>query len=574
MNMNYPWVGHDYRYFLARMLDGYVHFRQNGFVIQWFSPSFGGGLPAFPNPVHLQFTLPQLLVIFVNPWWAMLLSTSIYLVIGYYSCYRLGRDIFRLDWMASILGALFFMTTGFYIQRTAVGHLGYLLFVFVPVFAYLIFSHRWKNWQRGIGFGLLVAIFIYGVGVDLLITVGLMLLMLIPLERLIISDRIDWKNLIVVFGVGALTASFLSAGKLYAVFNYMQHFPRVIQDHFYTQTPQALVGFVMQFVGVPLFTIPLRVLSNNPETVGQMMTALVGGSELGIWEMDVSISPVLVYILFYQVRKWLGNLRGKLVIRKPKLFLRKNDLFAGLALIFGVWLAFEFTTAQGILYGLLRNLPVLRSLHVNTRYATSFVLPLAMVGAFFFDREFSRIDSGKRMRVFSFFFVATFLWLGVYFLLPNDLQSRNFNITQTLTDYQNAVDGEEFHVVDVEDVIDFQVFSSHATSLYPYEPIFGYDLEEFSTQLEPGSIYLEKNGTYNLTNPRSLVYDSDELFARFTTDQKEMMEQFAHYEQPDWNIPSTQHTLNTVSLVTFVLIVFYGIYNVVWGRRRERIRSS
>ena len=178
------------------------------------------------------------------------------------------------------------------------------------------------------------------------------------------------------------------------------------------------------------------------------------------------------------------------------------------------------------------------------------------------------------MRVFSFFFAGTFLWLGVYFLLPNDLQSRNFDVYQTLNDYQNAVDGEEFQVLDVEDVIDFQVFSSQATSLYPYEPIFGYDLEEFSTQLEPGSIYLEKNGAYNLTNPRSLVYDSDELFARFTTDQKEMMEQFARYEQPDWNIPSIQHILNTVSLVTFVLIVFYGIYYVVWGRKREGKRSN
>lgn len=56
----YPLVGSDYRLFGPRLLDTLLHYKVNGFSIEWYTPSFGGGLPAYPNPLQMQFSLQQL----------------------------------------------------------------------------------------------------------------------------------------------------------------------------------------------------------------------------------------------------------------------------------------------------------------------------------------------------------------------------------------------------------------------------------------------------------------------------------------------------------------------------------
>lgn len=562
VNTFYPLVGHDYRYFLPRLVDSFIHYQQNGFSVQWFTPSFGGGLPAFPHPQHLQFSLNQLLTFLVNPWLATLITISIFTVVGYVCVYRLFVDELELGWMASNLGALFFIGNGLYIQHSTTGS-GYEGFPLIGVLLLVLVSRKVSTLQAGVAAGVVMAVWVHSAGFYLFVIFGLTCLVGFPLLAILFPSRFNYTLVMKKFLAGGVLFLLLSAGKLYAVFSYLQYFPRVVLDDYYSSFPEALVGLAMQFTGVPLFTIPMRLLREDPKAVGQMMTALVGGRGFGLWEMDISISPVLIYILFFQFRKLFSTTRVKRIFQRRSLPVKKGQLYSGLALVFGVWLAFEFTAARGVLYGLIRDLPVLSSLHNNVRYAGSFVLPLVVLGAYFFDREFSRVAAPRRLKVFSFFFVGSLMWLGVYFLIPYELQSRNFNITQTLTDYQNAKAGEDFYVSDVMEVTDNMVFTSHATSLYPYEPIFGYDLEAFLTRLEPGSIYREENQTYNLTNPRSLVYDTDERFARFTTNQKEMMEQFVHYQQPDWDLPPIQGILNTLSGGSFLAVLGWGMVLVL-----------
>jgi hypothetical protein len=83
-NVSYPLVGNDYRLFGPRLIDSLLHYKVNGFSIQWYTPSFGGGLPAYPNPLQMQFSLPQLFTFFVNPWIAILISTAIYIITGFW----------------------------------------------------------------------------------------------------------------------------------------------------------------------------------------------------------------------------------------------------------------------------------------------------------------------------------------------------------------------------------------------------------------------------------------------------------------------------------------------------------
>jgi hypothetical protein len=563
VNLSYPWIGHDYRYFLPRLLDTRVHYLNNGFTVQWFTPSFGGGLPAYFHPQHLQFSLQQLFTYWLHPWVATLLTVCIYTAVGYGMFYLFLREVMDVNWQAGILGALFFISTGFFIQHSTTGtaYEGYPL---IALILFVLYSTRISNLQGGILIGIVLALWIFSAGFYLFVVLGLVIIMMIPLIYLLHPGRVQGGKLFMKALLSVVVFTLLSIGKIYAVFSFMQNFPREIDNHYYSTFFAALVGTIVQLIGVPLFTVPLRVL-RNPSAVGQMMTALVGGQQLGIWEMDISISPVLLYILFFQIRKIPAKIREGMTKKTLALRLNREKKLAFIFLIFAGWIAFSFTSARGWIFDMMHNLPVLKSLHNNPRFAVAFVLPLSILGAKFFDLELLKLVAIKRNRTFVFFFLATLASLGIYFLLPLDLQSRNYNYRTTLEDYQSAKDNEKYYVEKILVIPDMYVFENHASSFYPYEPIFGYENEEFSARLVPGSIYLEEDGYYNMTNPRSLVYDSEELFARFITEEREKLEQFAHYQQLDWDIPPMQHFLNTVSAVTFVGVSGYGLVRLgIW----------
>ena len=52
----YPKVGHDYGFFIPRMLDTYLHSKVNGLAIQWYTANFGAGHR--PTRTHSIFNIP------------------------------------------------------------------------------------------------------------------------------------------------------------------------------------------------------------------------------------------------------------------------------------------------------------------------------------------------------------------------------------------------------------------------------------------------------------------------------------------------------------------------------------
>src|SRR5688500_5556519 len=79
----FPIVGRDNKYFLSRLIDTHLHYRVNGPTIQWYTPTFGGGLPGYPHPLNAQFSLPQLMALVTDPWSAMMIAYAVYILIGY-----------------------------------------------------------------------------------------------------------------------------------------------------------------------------------------------------------------------------------------------------------------------------------------------------------------------------------------------------------------------------------------------------------------------------------------------------------------------------------------------------------
>ena len=62
------YLGHDYGYFLLQLLAGAFWLQNNGlFAVPWFTPAFCSGIPFYPNPQSLYYSLPQFLTFAVGP---------------------------------------------------------------------------------------------------------------------------------------------------------------------------------------------------------------------------------------------------------------------------------------------------------------------------------------------------------------------------------------------------------------------------------------------------------------------------------------------------------------------------
>src|SRR5258706_2174298 len=177
----YPVVGHDFAYIVSHVFDTYLHYRVNGLSIEWYTPSFGGGLPSYAQPQQMQFSLVQLLVFFFNPWQAVVVALLICVAAGIFCFYIFGKDVLKFEWRASLLGALFFVFTGFYIGHVISGAFGFMAFPLLSGIVLVLFWQRWSDLLAGVVVGLILASLIYQAGFYVLVIFLLSGGMLMPL---------------------------------------------------------------------------------------------------------------------------------------------------------------------------------------------------------------------------------------------------------------------------------------------------------------------------------------------------------------------------------------------------------
>jgi len=561
INGDYPFVGHDYSYFIPRMIDIIAHYKHNGLSIQWFTPTFGGGLPAFSNPQHTQFFIPQIFSLVVNPWLSILFSIAIITFIGYFFCYKFITSILNFDWKVAIIGSVFFISNGFYLQHLAAGHLTFLPFPLITLAFYLIFSKK-TVWLNGVSLGIVFAGMLFSGGVHILIAFALAYIMIFPLIALMYPSRINLINSIYISAIGLITSLLLSSGKLFAVNSFVSHFPR---DYFYFNLPYkidsylvAFIGFIFQFVGFPLFVFPSRYLTPENISISDILRTIVNRN-YSFWEIDVSITFPQIAFLYLGIREIFLKVINSIKNDVNKL-IRKIILIV--SLLISVWFSFEFTVGYGILFNITRKLPVINAITVRPRYAAAFLFPLLIiclkpVNKYLYNKSI------LTKRRFGFIYLITLCSFFLYFLVPYKLQDRTFNLNLAMDSYYQVKNNEKLQIRKIGKIEEINTFTEGASSLLPYEAIFGYGLETFAAEIIEGPITLTDGEFLNMTNPYSLVYSEDHSFKRFTKDQYQMMKLFSSYKQPDWNIPNTQIVLNYISGITLISILAYLTYNFV-----------
>ncbi len=549
IHRDYPFVGHDYAYFIPRLVDTGIHMRLHGLSVQWYTPSFGGGLPAFPNPQHMEYSLVQLITLLTTPWLAVLVSTAIISLLGFYFFYKFLNQNLELGWMSSTLGAIFFIANGFYIEHLIVGHLGYQLFPLFGVILYVLTKTQKYYLFTSAVMAIIISMMIHQAGFYLIVIVLLSTGMTLPLLYMYKPEVIDLKYLARLTIPTLVLIAAMAGSKVYASISFMQHFPREVFDEYNVGVLQGIIGMVTQLLGVMNFTPLLILMKRDPSFLAGSLSSLTG-SNYDIWEMDTALSPMLVIFL---ILAWAKLMRR--VLRKPRVRPGRPQMFALILLLLSVWITTEFSLANGIIYSTTKNLPILRSLHVNVRFVSAFIVPLIIIGAY----ELHFFFLNKDMSLYFFITVlSTMLFICSYFALSAQVHVRVFDVSVLNAFQTDILHGKISPVETIENIDGRQGFAPTASSIRAYEPIFGYLGEQFTPQTRPGKILQLEDGYFNMTNPASLVYPEKNQtfpFERIKETDRKNLVTFLNRGQPTWNMPLTQKILNWISVISLVACI-------------------
>jgi hypothetical protein len=569
LNRSYPIIGHDYRLFMPYMLDSYLHQKINGLTIQWYTPSFVGGRPVFPNPQDLEFSLPQFLLWVVNPWIAILASIVVFITIGFIATYYFLKKIVRLGSFASILGAVFFIANGFYIEHMAAGHVTYQAFPLFAVIA-IIFTHpRLPTWLGGLLLSLVVTILLYS-GIHNIPFFLLTAILFFPILYLTRPSLLNWKRFFSIALWGGIATLLICGSKLSAVIYFMRFFPRFAQDNYTTNLLTGTVGMVRQLLGTmtlaPIYRVVNFVLPSESTYQSVVDMSIATGTVYGYWELDASLSPALLLLLAGGAIAFL--------FRKPnlKVPIDKKRLIAIACLILAVWVVIEFTLAKGIIYPLVRDMPVFSSLRVNIRYICAFIFPLAFIGAVIFDNWTKNWKSKARLWVvfllldgFALGALLTYHMIPMEYAVVSGYEINQCDYRPILATYdQIRYEGATFPIKNIVPKADpWMVFQDNATNLIdPYNTYFKGVTDKLT--VHAGSVYDVENGYYNITDPTGYLFpevNHSTRFERIPVTEKDQFLDFINRRDPKWNLPVIQQILDWVSLISFLAVLLtLGLY--------------
>jgi hypothetical protein len=570
MNWRYPIIGHDYTLAIPSMLDTALHFRINGLSIQWFTPTFGGGIPAFPNPNNMQYSLQAILSIFLAPWLAVMLSVIIYVSIGFLACYYFFRRTLQWQWTSSVLGAFFFSANGFVITRMTTGQLGYFSFPLLAIFLIMLLDNSINTGIAVAGLALLVAVFIHSAGYFILIIFGLSILMILPMLYIYKPEIFCWKKIFLSIAVGGLVGLIISISKLSASYAFMRYFPRLVAENYETSFYVGMIGILMQLLGTQNL-VPISLLGGlNPDDY-PTFTRAATGTHYGMWELDMSMTPVVFIILLICAIKFLHNPKKYLGI-----FTIQSQKIALLIFFLFTWMAIEFTLAKGIIYPVVRNLPILSSLRGNVRFAGAFIFPVALFAAAVYNHWIRTWSTDKIWKTFLLANLAAMLSLGSYFLFRSDMFYTIYNVNKPQSIFEEMNAGQSFEITTVGSPPgkNTGALIYRESNLNLYEPVFGFKLENFHPQVKPGSVWEIIDGYYNLTDPTGYVYPAlnhNKPFDRFRLEDKGTMELFVKHIQPAWKIPTYQLALDKLSLITLLLTASYLGWQIIIKKSTESL---
>lgn len=552
---NQGFIGHDYSYFLPELLDGIYWHHVNGLSkVAWFTPSFGGGLPKFPNPQSLYYSAPQFLSFIINPLQSIKLTALLFGLFGFIGFYFLLRSVYRTSRYTTLLGATLFLFNGFYLARMIVGHLTYHSFMLAPLLAFCVLKSSQSTRSdvaKVIGGSCLLAYMIYSGNIHLIPVILVFIAILIILNILIKGNRNDISYYSLKFLSIVTLAMLLSAARLYASFSYLSLFPR----DFY-----ALPGYKSLF-GTMAICFQALFLKAPEVFAGQLIST---PNNFGLHEYEYGVTIVPLFILITaMIVSW-----KKIIHRIGK----HRWTFALLVLLLTIPIFLNYYLPIWNL--VLKHIPFLKSSSTLIRWISMYI-PIVIVLSSLSLKQLPWTDGIKNS--IALLGILCTIVLSNYNLDNDRYHHENYDPEPLLLNYNN-LKSEVFkpQITGIGTEVTLHGITLKQNNLLiaglsqqrPYEPIFGYRLETFPGKLlEPGPILLEDSiGRLNMKNPASLVFPTENNLApgaQFHVSQSSSALKLANYKPHPFEIPLQQKAANFITLITLSLLIIYALVSII-----------
>jgi hypothetical protein len=431
-----------------------------------------------------------------------------------------------------------------------VGHVNFQTFPLLPLITLALFSSSLPAIVPAIAIALIMASVIYGAGFYIFVIFVLSLAVAIPALYLHNNKIFNFRRLILITLLATLFFFLLAGSKILAVFSFMRFFPRQISDYYPVSTLQGLLAMARQLLGV-MGLVPLRILRG--QNVNTLRTYYSGAfkTDYGVWEFDTALTPIVWIFLAYGVLFHPYPRRPSFTTT----FRNLGKWSAAGILLFAVWLVIEFTLAKGLMYPILQKLPILSSLHVNVRFASALIFPLAILGAYCSEKVTAKHAFLSKPIPFILITILALAPILFYFSFNKDLWQRWFNLNSSLESYRTIQDGQIPPVKFIINSHDLNLLPD-SSNLYMFEPVFGYINEDFRPKVQSGPVDDVQNDYFNMTNPASLVFPEENqllLFERISTADRSKLQDFINRRQPDWKRPVIQSLMDRVAEISIII---------------------
>ena len=577
----------DFTLFMEHWLIGKIWFNKNLFAVPWFSPTHCMAFPFYANPQNLFYSVSQLFFIFFSPGLALRLYFLFLGLVAYFGTYLFLRESFKLQKLTCILGATLFLLNGFFNERFMVAHFGTVVYVFSPLFLYLVNkvrNHTLKD-RYFYTFTFLAAIIlsqiIYGGAAAL--TIPIFYSMFVGLLAMLIF-KFD-KKIIISFMLAFVICFLISFSKIYAGIALLENYPR---DFYYPLNSENILK-VIETILINIFLAPA---APDPKM-------LPFSTFQHIHEMNyfISITPIIILI-------------GYIILnyKNFKSLDYKNKKY--LLLVLSVFLLIPvLLNHNNFLLDLTGYLPVVKHLWVSSRYFLIYIIPIIVASCIILGKiNFKYKNSFIYLLLFT-----TFLHVALYpkdhykfkriafFLdgknVASKLNDKNYEIKNSLfvfkeKDFKKGKNDKKFQSdpLDINYVnLAFKILN-HGSLFNCYEPILGYmhDTRSFRTMLLfPESLDVQKievaeivktspwwskDGMYNFINPICSLFPKEngcEKGDNFKISEKEKLANLLKFKPIKFLKSNLQKIADIISFITLLTVLSYLIVMLFLFCRRK-----
>ena len=497
-------IGSDYSFFLPYLLEGWFWYLQNGLAsVPWFTAAFCGGQPLYADPQALYFSVPQLLVLLVDPLKAVHLTVLVFAVAGFAGFYFILRDPFDVSAYPAALGATLFMFNNFYLAHMIVGHLGFHAIMLVPWVAWAAISRPGVRWTdeipRALVGGLCVGYWIHaGMAVMLLPAVLSVVALCLTLGLIRARPELAAGRSLAIVALGLA----LGAGKLAAGLAYVSNVDRASYP---------MPGFDHWIRAIEM--VPLLLFWNVENVLRLASEHVVGGRvRLDRHEFEFGISLLPAELLLIAAACWLirAAVRRRIIAR-----LGRSQWFClgALALLWAAVIASNVFSPA--VQAVLKALPIVKQQSLMLRWIWILIPPvilwsvLALEYAPYLSRWKAVVALGGIGAVLAFNLIQN----------RSTYEREAYSPDEIVQVYQRVAAG---HPAPAVSRIVFSVqggqtmasvlsrngaFTRGASQLACYNPIFGYFLEGLRVGvLHPGNVMDPVDGQLNLKNPACYLF--------------------------------------------------------------------